>query len=137
MITPESFLLETKQLCDEYIKHAAENDHFLFTSKQGVEYRHWLFHPKRPVPGDTAKEQQNARNTRTKALASYELDHGRLWRCATEEEPCWMVLCTKDIFEHLAEVHFELEHAAVKKTLHSRSRAVLWHSQNEMWGSSS
>jgi hypothetical protein len=27
-----------------------------------------------------------------------------------------MVLCTDDISEHIAEVHFELEHAAVKKT---------------------
>ncbi len=26
------------------------------------------------------------------------------------------MLCTEDIFEHLAKVHFELEHAAIKKT---------------------
>jgi hypothetical protein len=26
------------------------------------------------------------------------------------------MLSTEDLFEHLAEVHFELEHAAVKKT---------------------
>jgi hypothetical protein len=39
-----------------------------------------------------------------------------LWRGATAKEPRQVVLAAEDLFEYIAEVHFELEHPAVKTT---------------------
>jgi hypothetical protein len=68
------------------------------------------------VAGERAKERQQNYNNRNRAKNSFELDRGQLWRQATATEPRRLVLCMEDLFEHIAEVHFELEHAALKKT---------------------
>ncbi len=106
MEASEAFLPKTERLFDDYISGAAKNRRFLFTAAERAEYRQWLLHPKKPITGETAKERQQSHNCRNHALTAYYLERGRLWRRATETEPNRLVLCSKDLFEHLAEVHF-------------------------------
>jgi hypothetical protein len=116
METSESFLQETERLFDDYISTTSKGQRYLFTPVQREEYRQWLPHPKRPVTGRTTDERQRQHNIRNRAQSSYELCRGRLWRRATNEKPRRLVLCPDEYLEHIAEVHYELEHGAVEKT---------------------
>jgi hypothetical protein len=116
METEAAFLPETEQLFDSYLTTAAQNRCFLFTPGRRAEYRQWILHPKAAITGSSRKERQEQHNNSNRAINSYELERGRLWRRSASSKPRRVVLSTDNMFEHIAEVHFELEHAQGDKT---------------------
>ncbi len=109
-------LLETKSLFRNYHNDVAPNQYFLFTALWCAEYKELLMLPEWPVARETTKKQQHNHNNCNQAIYWFKFEHGQLWWCVIVKELCYLVHCKEDLLKHIAGVHFELEHAAVKKT---------------------